>query len=398
MVLCEICKTPFRCINGEYICQEGHVSSTKVEIADDVHWSIKSQKHKVKKEKSIFSKYCLQYKSLVIASFMFDDIVSFMNCKSTKFMDYYLNFFSGDKSIVNSPIRISFGYLLILAYFTKRLEEEKKGNLLFYASFLIEFKKFDYLNRCLHYKNILDMKGTSNIAVGVSITNIYWIRKYKLVSILSEAKFPVNKEHARVIRETSCSHPLIEYNKAVMRQDFDSSIDFMLKYFYEVCKIYAITVTEDMIKYYKRYAELRRFSRMICIPEDEISMYLYLYCRHKAIEIDHKKALENINKIIGNTNFDTSVEYEKSDITFLNLITLFTHTSEQAFIRRLQDLIMTKEFRSKNNIFIVTSNFTQHYQLLKKESFIHYIKLIKHLLENKMNYKIKKRYIEDDRI
>ncbi|EQB61810.1 hypothetical protein NAPIS_ORF00616 [Vairimorpha apis BRL 01] len=39
MIFCEICHTKFKCINGEYICQEGHISQTKLEIADDIHVS-----------------------------------------------------------------------------------------------------------------------------------------------------------------------------------------------------------------------------------------------------------------------------------------------------------------------------------------------------------------------
>ncbi|WUR02588.1 uncharacterized protein VNE69_02113 [Vairimorpha necatrix] len=396
MILCEICKTKFRCIDGEYICEEGHISQTKLEVADDLHFTTRSQKHITKKEASVFSKYCFTYRKLLLYTVLFKDLVSFLKCSSTKFIDLYTNFFSGDRKIVSSPIKIQFGHLIILGYLTKRTELEKNGKLYFFQEYLNEIETFDYRAKIKNIKNIFDMKKIINQKLGITKRVGGWLNKHKIMDILGTAKYPCNKKHKKIISETSLGHPLIEYNKALIRQEIGYSEDLLIKYFYKILEYFTIQLNEDLENYFKKYLSLRNLSNKMFTPEDEVSIYLFLYNEHKKLEIDYNQALKNLNIFLKNKYYDENIESKETSL--VDLIVLLTHTSYHHFYFLVSSTLKSREFKSTNNIFVITKTKKQYYRNIKWKAFRIYIRRIKMLLKNNINYKSKKNYIEDDRI
>lgn len=397
-MLCEICKTQFKCINGEFICEEGHVSHTKLEVADDLHFSSRSQKEKTEKKSSIFSEYSFKYKTLLVHNMLFNELITYLNCSSTKFIDYYMNFFAGNRDVISSPIKMNLGYIFFLGYLTKRFELERSSNLYFYSQYVMEVEKFDYIGKTVKIKGLLDMKKIRNKNLGIYKKPIHWINKYKITDILGTSKYPVNKHHRQIYRETSLSHPLIEYHKSFFRQEFDCSENLLLKYFYKVLEIYHITPHENVLKYFKKFLLLRNLSNKMFYPEDEISMFLYIYDHYEKLEIDIKIALKNINLFLNNTNYNENEEVDLDKVKFIDLITLLTHSSHSQFYKRLISVMSCKEFLATNNIFVVNKTKIQYYREYRWKAFRIYIDRIKRLLADKINFKIKKKYIEDDRI
>lgn len=382
MIFCEICHTKFKCINGEYICQEGHISQTKLEIADDIHVSSRSQKQKIKI--NLEFNYCFNYKKLLLYKLIFIEVLNYFNCSSTKYFDYLLNFYNGNRDNVDLIIDLNYTHLIILVYLTLR---EKQN--IFFIKVINQFKNFKLLDRANYYKKILNLKNCADAKLGLSMKKFRLINIYRILKQLGEPNYFLKKYKKKIILKAYICSPLIEYNKQFFRQFVPETNEFFEKVLFVLC----IKKTEKVEKYFKKYIKLRDLNSTIFVPEEEICKYLYLFNQHEKLVIDFKQAninLKNFEKKIIKSSEETKCN------SLIDLICLFCKISESRFNKNIRETISKPAFGSKN-IFSVPC-----YEYGLQNDFYYsnfcYIDKLKKILQNKMNWKIKKSYIEDDRI
>lgn len=382
MILCEICHTSLKCVNGEYICQEGHISQTKLEIADDVHVSTRSQKQKVKK--ILEFNYCRNYKKLLLYKLLFIEMLEFYDCSSSKYFDYLLNFFHGNRQKVDLNIDLNCVYLIILLYFSIR---EKRN--IFFIEVVNHFKNFKLTERAEYYQKILNLEKSGDYNFGLLMKKYRLININRVVKQLGEPNYYLRRKNNKYFVKSMTYSPLVEYNKQFFRQ-FVPEIN---EYFEKVLNVLCIKKTTNLEKFFQKYIKLRDLNSSIFIPEEEICKYLFIYNQHEELEIDIKQANINLNKFENNK---INVLEEKKCKNLLELICSFCKISECRFNYNIRETIANPAF-SRKNIFSVPL-FEYNLQNDFYYSNYCYIDKLKNVLKNKMNWKIKKRYIDDDRI
>lgn len=334
-------------VDGDYICQEGHISKYVEEMADNVNLMLNASRYlrKKKKEASVFEDYDRSYKKLLMLNLLFTLYVESLGLKTEKYFSYYVNFLSGDREGVSLDLECS---LPLLLYLTKR---EECTSLIFYSSFVSTLSKINLKERIKHFSKLLVYKKFK-----IRLNRSFLMRN-RLVERLSLKNHPT-----RLSEETGLPHPLEEYNKILFRKDLGLPLEKMLEYFRHLTAFFKVSVSSEMVFYFEKFVYMREYHKGISFPEDEVCYFLFLYNQQ-----DHSLA--------------------DSIISFLG-------TTPHIFYKEVQQMLYRSGCNGHSRFFFGTFFYQRHLMEKRFYSFEHYLRRLKKLLKTKKNLKLKKEYVD----
>ncbi|KAF9763167.1 hypothetical protein NGRA_1460 [Nosema granulosis] len=362
-IICEICKSKCTLIDGDYICQEGHISKYVQEMAEELNVMLISKNLRKKQEKNLFKDYDISYKTLLMHNLLFCYLAESQGIQNEKYFSYFVNFLSGDTKGVFYEFKLDWNTLAVLLYLSKREEVQKKNELIFFNSFVDEISRVCLEKRIKHFKQVLVLKKShflhQNTSHGLHI-------RTEILNKLSLKGHPISMSEHRLYKETGLPNPQNEYNKILFRKDLRLTLEYLLKYLKHLTGIFNLEVTSEMIFYFEKFVYMREFNNTVAFPEDEVCYFLFLY--------------------------------DPSSTTLEDKILSFLRTNSKYFRGEVQKMLYKSGCNGHSRFFSGTF-FYQRYLVEKKfYSFEFYLRRLKNLLVTKKNLSLKKEYVESDMI
>lgn len=389
-VICEICNTKCFLVDGDYICQEGHVSKYVQEMAEEaenlkVHRTLRKQK-----TENMFLDLGPSYKKILIYNLVFYCLAEPLGIADEKYFHYYVNFLSGDRKKVYYDIDADYTVLCVLLYLSKLEMAQKEDELIFYNTFIDELRKIKLDERNKYFKKLLLIKHFPITGLQISKHVYNFKTKRAIVDTLGLEGHAINKIENKLYFETGLKNPLVEYNKLLFRNNLRCELSYMLNYFKHLTNLFCITLTSEMVFYFEKYVYMREYDKLIGLPEDEVCFFLFLFDKHNAIDFDFKKAYKNVY-----TAKQRTIPKEES---LVNILVVFLRTTVSVFHEEVQ-LMLFRSGCNGHSRFFMGSFFQRKFRReIQFQSIKMYLKKLKVLLKTKKNLKLKKEYVENNMI
>ncbi|EOB13587.1 hypothetical protein NBO_66g0046 [Nosema bombycis CQ1] len=371
-IVCEFCKKICFLIEGEYICEEGHISKFVKEISENTEFIRRSKVVKKKIEENVYKNYDSSYKHLLMFNLLYSCLSESLGLTNEKYFGYFINFISGDKSKVNDEIRMDYTTMVLLLYFAKREEAIINKKLIYFYDFINEIKNIEITKRIDHFKKLLVMQW-HNLDKRHTNYNVYCIKSRRnILECLTGSGIPLNSIEIQIYKETGFMNPLVEYNKSLFRE---FKFDLNCLHLREISEKFCINLTKEMIFYFEKFFYIKQSEKCISIPEDDICIFLFLYNNYKKIEFKGENKGELIDCII----------------TFLK-------TTKIKFYEEVYHFIFKSGLGDNEDLLGGRSFYKKHLHKKRFESIKFHLKKMQNLLKNKKNLKEKKEYLENGMI
>ncbi|KCZ77925.1 hypothetical protein H311_01056 [Anncaliia algerae PRA109] len=304
MRICDLCESEINCIDGVYICEEGHVLSHTQEVVEYTAQNttntqnIRSRTLQKKKTDFAKCKYQPLYKKLLLLYSVFKESMEFFGLKNDKIFHLIASLIKSEgKKVKNDYHLLKSEMFYVIVYFTKKHELEERNKILMineYFEFMLEFPFYSVL------KMKAEILGITNKEMQrlFKKQRIYFSNVLLLMHRLEDLKNEKLNNKQRLALNTIFNLNLIDLKTAfaylkVILNDFEHTKDSRLTFYFR--KFVYFVFTEDKI----------------IIPDLCISIFLSEYFIFFNIKFDSKILLSNfLNRIY---NSKTKFIYSKGD-------------------------------------------------------------------------------------
>lgn len=254
-MICKICESEVNCIDGVFVCEEGHVQSYTQEVIEyatqpsGTTTQMRGASITLKKSKRTIYTFHSSYKKILILYTIFQKSKPFFSINSDLFFSLFVSLFNYENKEVNDFGLIDKSTFFLLVYFTKKYESEKKNEIVLFNEFfhfMLEFPFEENLTKvCLNFNKVknehLFKKGK------ITFKDIYQLicklNELEKENLTLEQRNALNKIY------TFCQTDMKTYFKYLKStlSDFSSSKDSKLIFYFRKFVYYTDKITKIII-------------------------------------------------------------------------------------------------------------------------------------------------------
>ncbi|RVD93277.1 hypothetical protein TUBRATIS_001960 [Tubulinosema ratisbonensis] len=308
MNLCNLCESEIKCVNGVFVCEEGHVQTYTQEVTEynnvmptRSNALVRSARVIKRNDSTQISSLHDSYKKILIFYFVYRQITPFFGLKSDLFFNLFVSLLKYEKNEVKNSDLFERETLILLVYFAKKHELEEKNELIFfneYYQFMLESPIFN-----------ISFKMTS-IFNNLKVSEIFQ-NKRRGTKYIYRYLHTLNK----LEKEDLNDQQRLAFDAIYNLTRIDMRI--YLKYLKSILKLFEYKKESRLVFYFRKFVYFTDVVIKIYFPDLLVCIFLNEYFNLFDIKLNNKKILKNFVKKLYNSK-KSFIFVRKEKKLFLN--------------------------------------------------------------------------------